>query len=183
MKDPFGRGLIAGIIGVIFINIIEFIMMLLKFSETPLWQAGGIVFLSEEALQTPLGITIGILSHVFVAIAVGIAISYYITYTGIDLAIFKATGVSLIALFFVLGIFFPLRGLATEMQDSTSDTMAAFIDHIAFGIIAGFVVKYLQVRNQTDDSEQGNKKTIYVHPKQKLVKSKKQQKFKKPHKI
>jgi hypothetical protein len=166
---------------VVAINIVEFILMRLKISETPLWQAGGIIFLSEQALQTPLGITIGILSHIIVAIVLGVAISYYINYTGTDLAIFKATGVSLLALFFALGIFFPLRELATEMQDSPGDVTAAFIDHIVFGIVAGLAVKYLQVRNELNDSGQ-DKKPVHVYTTKNLVKRKKQ-KFKKPKKI
>ncbi len=183
MKDPVGRGIIAGIIGAIAINIVEFILMLLKISETPLWQAGGMVFLSEQALQTPLGMTIGILSHVIVAIVLGVAISYYIAYTGTSFAVLKGTGVSLLALFFVLGIFFPLRGLATEMQDSPGDVTAAFIDHIVFGILAGFVVKYLQLRNEKNESEQDDKKSIPVYTTNTLIKNKKLQKFKKPKKI
>ena len=34
MKDPFGKGMIAGIVGVIAINIVEFILKLMKISET-----------------------------------------------------------------------------------------------------------------------------------------------------
>ena len=54
LKDPFGKGMIAGIIGVVAINIAELLLRLLKISETALWEAGGIVFLSESALATPI---------------------------------------------------------------------------------------------------------------------------------
>ncbi len=147
MRNPFGEGLIVGIIGVASINIAEFIMMALNISETPLWEAGGIVFLSEDALQTTLGFAIGLLSHILVGIAVGLAISYYIYFTGTDFIVLKATGVSLAALFFVLGILFPLRGLAQGMRDSPNDVLSAFIVHFVFGIVAGYTVKYLQAKS------------------------------------
>ena len=143
MKDPFGRGIIAGLIGVIAINLVEFVLLALKISETPLWQAGGLPFLSEKALKTPLGIAIGIFSHVFVAIVIGISIAYFITLTGNSLVIFKGMGISLIAGFFVLGILFPLRGLAEQMQQSPKDVLSAIIDHAVFGAVAGYVIKKL----------------------------------------
>src|SRR5690606_9058963 len=101
------RGIVAGTLGVIAINIVEFILTLIKISETALWEAAGIVFLSEKALETPLGLLIGIVSHVFVGLVLGVLISYYIYFSGANFSILKGTGVSLIALLIVLGIVFP----------------------------------------------------------------------------
>lgn len=184
MKDPFGKGMIAGIVGVIAINIVEFILKLMKISETALWEAGGIVFLSEQALKTPLGIAIGVLSHIFVAIFVGIGIAYYLHFSGMDFAVLKGIGISLIALFIALGIFFPLRGLAIEMQGSPNDVSAAFIDHIVFGALGGYIVKYLHVKSK-DSKKNGNteKYLRFTSDSTKDVKSKGHKKFKKPKKI
>ncbi len=151
MKDPVGPGLIAGIAGVIAINIAEFFLELLGISETTLWEAGGIFFLSEKAVETPLGIAIGVFSHVFVGILIGVIISYYIFFSGIDFAVLKSTGVSLIALFITLGIVFPMRELAPEMQNSPGDVLSAFIDHIVYGILAGYIIKYLQLKDKKGD--------------------------------
>ncbi len=131
-------------IGVIAINILEIIMRLLKISETTLWEAGGSVFLSAKALETPLGITIGFMSHIFVALIIGVVISYYIFFSGTNMAVWKGVGLSVIAVFLVLGIFFPMRHLATEMQNSPNDVLSAFIDHIVFGGLAGYTIAYLQ---------------------------------------
>ena len=141
MKDPFGRGIFAGSIGVIVINLVEYLLAYLQISETPLWVAGGLVFLSEKALATPLEIFIGVLSNVFVAIVVGIAISYYIFFSGTDFAVLKGVGISLIVLFLAQGVIFPMRELAPEIKDSPSDVLAAFIDHTVFGALSGYVIK------------------------------------------
>lgn len=144
MKKPFGQGLVASLVGAIAINVVEFILKLIKISETALWEAGAIFFLSEEAAKTPLGITIGVLTHIFVAIVVGLTISYFIFYSGRDFAIIKGITISLISLFITLGIVFPLRGLAPQMQESPGDVMAAFIDHIVFGALVGYIIGYLR---------------------------------------
>jgi hypothetical protein len=148
LKTPFGQGLAAGLIGAIAINVVEFILRLINLSETTLWQAGGIFFLSEEAMQTPLGIAIGVLTHIFVALLVGIIISYFLFYSGTDFAIMKGITISLLSLFITLGIVFPLRGLAAEMQDNPSDVLSAFIDHVVFGALAGFIIRYFQREKQ-----------------------------------
>ena len=144
MKDPFGRGLIASVAGAVAINITEFILDLLNISETTLWRAGGIFFLTEEAVATPLGIFIGVITHAFVAIVVGLFISYFMLYTGTNYAVIKGIIISLFALFITLGIIFPLRGLAPEIHSFPNDVLAAFIDHTVFGIIVGYTVKHLQ---------------------------------------
>ncbi|MDW7650533.1 MAG: hypothetical protein SCK29_10345 [Bacillota bacterium] len=182
MKDPFGRGLVAGLAGVLTINAVEFLLMYLNLSETPLWQAGGIVFLTESALQTPLGIAIGIFSHVFIAIVLGIIIAYYIHYTDVDFAILKGVGLSLIAGFIVLTIIFPFRGLAADMQSSPGDVLSALIDHTVFGALAGFIIKYLQVRDDQKDNvpeSQVNYVRFSPHPHSETKKTI----FKKPKKI
>lgn len=183
MKDIFGRGLIAGIAGAILINIVEVFLTLLNISESTLWEAGGIVFLSEQVLDTPLGIAIGVFSHVFVSLVVGIGISYYLYFSGTNYAVLKGIGISLIAGFITLGIVFPLRGLAPEMQHSPGDVTAAFIDHIVFGALAGYIVKYGQTKNKPEE-QPDHKNHLYVPlGSKKLTKSKKHNKFKKPKKI
>ncbi len=109
VNDPFGRGLIAAIAGAIAINIAELILDMLKISETTLWEAGGIFFLTEQAVQTPFGITIGVFSHIFVSLVVGVLISYYLYYSGTHFAILKGISISLITLFITLGLVFPKR--------------------------------------------------------------------------
>jgi len=164
MQDPVGRGIIAGAIGVIAINLVEVLLTYLKISETPLWQAGGIVFLNEDALKTPLGIAIGVFSHVFIALVIGVVIAYYIYYSGTDFAAIKGAGLSIIAGFTVLAIIFPLRGIAKEMQSSPRDVLSALIDHAVFGLLAGFIVKYLQLKYNANDSKSSDseKKCKYV---------------------
>ncbi len=148
MKEPFGIGLAAGTAGVIAINIAEYFLDRLGISETKLWEAGGIFFLSEEAVKTPLGTIIGVITHVFVGLLVAIIISYFLYYSGTDLAVMKGITISLVALLLTLGIVFPLRELAPEMQDNPSDVLSAFIDHIIFGAVAGHIVWYFQGKNE-----------------------------------
>ncbi len=106
------------------------------------------VFLSEKVIKSPLGIVIGIMSHVFVGLVVGVIIAYYIETTGVKMAIGKGVFVSVIVLYLILGVLFPMRHLAREMQDSPSDVLSAFIDHIVFGGITGYIVSYFQKKNQ-----------------------------------
>lgn len=143
MKDPFGRGLIAGIVGAIAINIVEFFLDLANISETTLWEAGGIFLLTKEAVKTPLGITIGLMTHVFVAITVGILISYFLYFSGTNFAVIKGIVVSLFSLFITLGIVFPLRELTPEMQSNPQDVLSAFIDHVVFGALAGYIIVFM----------------------------------------
>jgi hypothetical protein len=144
LQCPFGRGLVASIPGIIAINIVEYILKLMQVSETPLSQAGAIFFLTEEAARTPLGIAIGFFAHIFVAVLVGVLISYYIFYSGTDYAVIKGIVISMLFLFISLGIVFPLRELAVEMQSSPGDVLAAIIDHAVFGALVGWVIKSLQ---------------------------------------
>ena len=144
LRCPFGRGLVACIPGIIAINIVEYILKLMQISETPLPQAGAIFFLTEEAARTPLGIAIGFFAHIFVAVLAGILISYYIYYSGTDYAVIKGIVISMLFLFITLGIVFPLRDLAVEMQGSPNDVLAAIIDHTVFGALVGWTIKYLQ---------------------------------------
>lgn len=183
--DPFGKGIIAGLVGVLAINLVEVLLTLIKLSETPLWQAGGIVFLTEAALQTPLGIAIGIFSHIFIAVALGVIIAYYITYSGSELAVYKGAGISLIAGFIVLTIIFPLRGLAKDMQGSPGDVLSALIDHAVFGALAGYIIKHFLSNNEKEKSRPENKinhlsVSLKPHTKPHI---KKQIIFKKPKKI
>ncbi len=157
MKDPVGRGLIAGAAGVLAINLVEVLLMKLNISETPLWQAGGIVFLTEPALKTPLGMAIGIFSHIFIGLVLGTAIAYYISCTGKDFAVLKGTGLSLIAGFVVLTIIFPMRQVAVEMQSSPGDVLSALIDHSVFGALAGYTVKRLQAAYETENKARAKK--------------------------
>lgn len=60
------------------------------------------------------------------------------------MAIWKGVTVSLVVLFIILGIVFPLRQIAPEMQDSPGDVLSAFIDHIVFGGLAGYIISYYQ---------------------------------------
>ncbi len=184
MNEPFGRGIVAGILGVIAINIVEAILKFLTISETALWEAGGIVFLSEKALEITKGIAIGIFSHFFVALVLGVFISYYIFFSGTNLAVIKSVGISLIAMFITLGLIFPLREIAVEMQDSPSDVLSAIIDHIVFGIIAGYIIKYLQIKNIPKDQSDNKNKYLYI-PKEakRVLHHKKRKKFIKPIKI
>ncbi len=98
----------------------------------------------KTAVQTPLGIFIGVITHIFVGIVFGIVTSYYLYYSGTDYAVIKGISLSLIGLFITLGIVFPLRELVPEIHDSPNDVLSAFIDHIVFGVVAGSVIKYLQ---------------------------------------
>ncbi len=152
MNDPFGRGLIAGVAGVIAINIAEFIMDLFGISETTLWEAGSIFFLTERAVETPLGIAIGVITHVFVSLVVGLLISYYLFFSGTDYAIFKGIVVSLLGLFITLGIVFPMRELVPEIHDSPNDVLSAYIDHIIFGALAGHIIKYFTNKEKKEQS-------------------------------
>lgn len=182
MKDPVGVGTIAGLVGVLAINLVEYVLLNLNISETPLWHAGGIVFLTEAALQTPLGIAIGIFSHVFIAIVLGVLIAYYISFTGKELAIMKGIGVSLIAGFIVLTIIFPLRGLAADIQQSPGDTFAALIDHTVFGALAGYVIIRLQSKSaETEDIVPTNIRYIKISSPQ--LREKKKVFFRKPKRI
>ena len=110
---------------------------------------------------------IGIFSHVFIAIVLGVAISYYIYFSGTNFAVLKGAGFSLITVFIVLGIIFPLRKLALEMQDSPGDVLSAFIDHTVFGALSGYLVAYLQnktaARFDKNDSPAGSYKTKKFH--------------------
>ena len=178
MKDPFGRGIIAGLAGVIAINILEFFLQLLGISETQLWEAGGIIFLSESALQTPLGIAIGVFSHVFVALVVAVGISYFLLLSGGDFSVLKGIGISLIAGFITLILVFPLRGLATEMQDSPGDVFSALLDHIVFGALVAYIIKYLHNKNKPSDN---TIKKLHITPGSKMRLKKKQ--FIKPKRI
>lgn len=180
MKDVFGRGIIAGIVGIVAINLVEVLLAFLNISETPLWQAGGIVFLSEQALQTPLGIAIGVFSHVFIGIVVAIAISYFIHATGSNLATLKGIGLSLVVGFITLALIFPLRGVATEMQNSPGDVLAAFIDHTVFGALAGYLIGMYQTDKSGQKTGQLHQETLHV-PQKFIVK--KTLRFKKPKKI
>lgn len=86
-------------------------MKYVKLSETALWEAGGYVFLSEKALNTPLGKVVGFTSHVFIGIFVGVSISYFLYFTGNQNGILKGIALSLSSLYLALGIIFPLKDL------------------------------------------------------------------------
>jgi hypothetical protein len=146
LKKPFGQGLAAGLVGVTAVNIVELFLKRLNISETTLWKAGSLFFLSEQAAQTTLGIFIGVLTHIFVALLVGLAISFFLYYSGTDFAMIKGITISMISLFITLGIVFPLRELAPEMQQNPGDILAAFIDHTVFGALAGYFIGYFQGR-------------------------------------
>ncbi len=144
MNDIFGRGFYAAIVGLIAINIAELIMSALHISSTTLWQAGGSLFLTEKTLNTPLGITIGVTSHILMGLFVGVAISYYIYFTGTNYGVLKGTGVSLLMVFIVLGLIFPLRGINLDMQNNPADVTSAFIDHLIFGVSVSYIISFYQ---------------------------------------
>lgn len=145
MNEPFGRGLIASLIGILCTNIIELLMKSVKLSETALWQAGGYVFISDEKiLNTPLGIAVGLTSHVFIGICVGISISYFLYFTGNQNGILKGITVSLAYLYLAQGIVFPLKQLAVGIENSPKDVISAYIDHFVFGVAVAYVIIYLQ---------------------------------------
>lgn len=145
MNDPFGRGLIASLIGLLFINIIELFMKFIKLSETALWQAGGYVFITDEkVLNTPLGIAVGFSSHVFIGIFAGISISYFLYSTGNKNGVLKGITVALSFLYLAQGIVFPLKNLAVGIENTPKDVISAYIDHFVFGAVTAYVIIYLQ---------------------------------------
>lgn len=142
-RNPYYGGLLAGSIAIIAINLAEFLMRILNISETTLWQAGGAVFLAEKALMTPLGIGIGIFSHILVSLFMAIIITYYLQLTGKDYAILKGLSISLAAMFVFFGLVFPIRNINLSMQNSAKDVLSAFIDHIIFGLVVGLILGYI----------------------------------------
>jgi len=168
-EDPFGRGVAASIIGIVALDIADYFMMLINISKTPLWEAGGAVLLSENALKEPLGIAIGFASHMIVAMFVGIAISYFLYITGTNFSILKGIGLSFIALYIVLVLVFPFRGLSTEMENSPPDVLSAFIDHSVFGGIVAYTVAVLQKKEIFEQHSLTTKQTLNPPARKKKV--------------
>jgi uncharacterized membrane protein YagU involved in acid resistance len=75
-------------------------------------------------------------------------ISYFLYFSGDKLAIWKGVMISLLFLYFILAILFPFRHLAPEMQDNPTDVLSAFIDHIVFGGLAGYMITVFQKKAQ-----------------------------------
>ncbi len=144
MQDPFSRGLVAGMAGVVAINLAELIMRGLNISKTTLWQAAGQVFLSPDALKSPLGITVGVISHILVTLFVATAISYFIYFTGPAWAVFKGMWVSLFFLFVFVGWALPARKII--MSYEPKDVISAIINHLIVGLVAGYLIKYFQLK-------------------------------------
>lgn len=142
MQEPFNRGVIAGISGVIVINLAELLMKIIGLSKTSLWQGAGLVFLSKESLKTPLGITLAFSSQLFVTIFVAIVISSFLYYTGTGWALLKGTAVSLFFMYIFVGWAIPMRNII--ISNAPNDVLMVFIVHIVTGAAIAYTVKYLQ---------------------------------------
>lgn len=145
MYEPFSRGVIAGIAGVIAINLVELLGKVIGLSKTSLSQGAGLVFLSQEAVKTPLGIILGFTSQICVTIFVAIVISFFIYFIGIGWSLVKGAAISLLFMYVFLGWAIPMRKIM--IPNAPNDVLMGFIVHIVAGAVIAYAVKYLHNRN------------------------------------
>lgn len=144
MRDSILGVTIAGAAGAAVVDVLSAIARAVGLPIAAPWKIAADVFLARELVNTPLGITLGIIGTLGLSTAISIAILLVLGWTGSDLAWLKGLICANAFGFVTLGAIGPALGIYPAIQRQPLTNFAAFVGLSLLGIVqARFLARWL----------------------------------------
>lgn len=141
-QDPIIYGGIAGIIGTIAKEAVDFISVAVGFSKHTYWHVAASIFVHPQEVTKVGGVVLGALADMIIGAFFGVLLLYFIKFTKKDYLYIKGLGFSWLIWLFLFGMVVNLHIVRITPAD-IGTSLSAFIEHSLFGLTAAwFIGKY-----------------------------------------
>lgn len=139
-QDTLATGAFSGIIATAITTLLTWIVLQSGVSFTSLWIFAGAIVLNDSALHTPLGILIGMVTHLMLGGIFGVITAFTLRLTGKDYYLIKGVGVATLFFIGARGIIQILTNIAPWMRDEIMSTIITLINLLVTGIICAYII-------------------------------------------
>lgn len=139
-QDTIANGVFSGIIATAITTLLSWIALQSGISFTSLWIFAGAIVLNDAALHTPLGILLGMVTHLMLGGIFGVITAFTLRLTGKDYYLIKGIGVGTFFFIGARGIIQVLTNIAPWMRDEIMSTIITLINLLGTGIISSYLI-------------------------------------------
>lgn len=141
-QDPIIYGGIAGIIGTIAKELVDFISVAVGFSKHTYWHVAASIFVEPKEVTKVGALVVGALADLITGAFFGILLLFFVRYTKKDYLYLKGLGFGWFIWLFLFGIAINLE-IVHIIPMGIGTSLSAFIEHSIFGLTTvWFIGKY-----------------------------------------
>lgn len=145
MKDTFTIGAVAGIIATIAMHLASMIFEAIGLAKMSSLEISARLLLNPAEMDTIMSWTVGALVHLMLGAAGGVALAYFIRFSGKDYYWLKGLGLGGLMLIVGMGLILSIMGI-TELRGEVGTTLAHIIDFSIYGLITSYIIaRYVTV--------------------------------------
>ncbi len=138
-SDPVICGALAGIIGTLAKEIVDFLSVTIGWSKYLYWNLAASVFVLPKDVHQPGALIIGGLADIIVGSFWGIVLFYIIKFSGRSYSYIKGLGIGWLIWLSLFGAVVNLHVVRITPTD-IGTTLSAFVEHSAFGLTATWFI-------------------------------------------
>ncbi|WP_347487885.1 hypothetical protein ABDB91_11630 [Desulfoscipio sp. XC116] len=140
MQDVLIRSLAAGLVGALIVDGLTFAALLLGIPTSTPWEIAADVFLVSSIINSPLGLTLGLIGTFFLSTVSAALILLLMRITGGDHPALKGIAATYSIGFVTLGFFMPLLGIAPWVQREPVTYLVALFVFAVLGAVQGLLL-------------------------------------------
>jgi len=140
MQDVLIRSLTAGLAGTLIVDGLTFAALLLGIPTSTPWNIAADVFLVSSIINSPLGLTLGLIGTFFLSTVSAALILLLMRITGSDHPVLKGIAATYVMGFVTLGFFMPLLRIAPWVQWEPVTYLVALFVFTVLGAVQGLLL-------------------------------------------